>query len=109
MYRSIEPLEADVAEERPSGLVISDDDGNYYYLRPETLAQAKMPEEDVSKLKSGMGAASGKDGELSMSDMQSVAGGALSTTLAPKTLNVGSLNLRGVKTGTMTSTIMCPW
>jgi hypothetical protein len=98
-------------QDRPSGLVITDDRGNYYYLRAEILAEAKMPEEDVKKLTSGLAGGTGKgsvsvtsikdlpqivgtrssDRELSLDEMKGVTGG---------------LAARG---GAMTSTIMCPW
>lgn len=96
---------------RPSGLIVTDDSGNYYYLRPETLAQAKMPEEDVKKLKSGLAKASGKDRELSIDEMQSVAGGAISAggLNVPKIQSVGALRLPGGGAGAAASTIMCPW
>jgi hypothetical protein len=109
-----------VAEQsKPGGLVITDDGGNYYYLRPEVLAQAKMPDEDVKKLKSGISTATGKSGELSMDDMQAVAGGAglTATQLAvPNLQHVSSLNFAAVSrthgpdlSKVMTSTVMCPW
>jgi hypothetical protein len=93
-------------KDRPRGLVVTDDIGNYYYLRPEVLAQAQLPEDEVKKLKSGLASASGKEGvrvtsikelpqilsnrELSPDEMKSVTGGVAASR-------------------TMTSTIMCPW
>ena len=51
-----------MADQKPNGLFITDDAGNVYYLRPEILAQAKMPDEDVKRLKDEL-AASGKGKE----------------------------------------------
>jgi hypothetical protein len=109
-----------VAEQsKPGGLVITDDGGNYYFLRPEVLAQAKMPDEDVKKLKSGISKAAGKSGELSMDDMQAVAGGAgmgAAHFAAPNLQHVPRINLTAVArtpgpdfSKVMTSTVMCPW
>jgi hypothetical protein len=104
--------------EKPSGLLVTDDSGNYYYLRPEILAQAKMPEEDVKKLKSGIASATGKDRELSLDELQSAAGGMVSTASIgsmPRIQSVGALRVGGVGGGAfdpsaaVKSTIMCPW
>lgn len=99
---------------RPSGLIVTDDSGNYYYLRPETLAQAKMPDEDVQKLKSGIAAAAGKTGELSMEDMQSVAGGAVAMAQLHNIPQIQKVAMQPLKSGfpgagAVASTIMCPW
>lgn len=96
---------------RPNGLVITDDSGNYYYLRPEVLAQAKMPDEDVKKLKQGISSASGKERELSLDEMHSVAGGVVSTA---QIHSLPQIQTTGLKIGSpsgalMSSTIMCPW
>jgi len=106
-----------MAESRPSGLLVTDDSGNYYYLRPEILAQAKMPEEDVKKLKSGIASASGKDRELSLDELQSAAGGVISTASIsgiPSIQSVGALRVSGPggafdPSAAVKSTIMCPW
>jgi X-X-X-Leu-X-X-Gly heptad repeat protein len=106
-----------VAEQaRPTGLVITDDNGNYYYLRPEILAQAKMPEEDVKKLKSGAATASGKTGELSDDALAHVAGGVVNMSAikisAPQVQTMDAArapSIGGRVGGTMMSTIMCPW
>jgi hypothetical protein len=99
-------------------LLVTDDSGNYYYLRPEILAQAKMPEEDVKKLKSGLASATGKDRELSLDELQSAAGGVVSTASIgsmPRIQSVGALRVGGVGGGAfdpsaaVKSTIMCPW
>ena len=104
-----------MAQSRPSGLLVTDDSGNYYYLRPEILAQAKMPEEDVKKLKSGLASATGKDRELSLDELQSAAGGVVSTASIsglPNIQSVGALRVGsagGLDAGAVKSTIMCPW
>jgi hypothetical protein len=102
-----------MAENRPSGLIVTDDSGNYYYLRPEILAQAKMPDEDVKKLKAGLATAAGKDRELSLDEMGSVAGGAAFVKSVPSIQNVGALRVGGLGggpgAGAVASTIMCPW
>jgi hypothetical protein len=103
--------------EKPSGLLVTDDSGNYYYLRPEILAQAKMPEEDVKKLKSGIASASGKDRELSLDELQSAAGGVVNTASigsVPRIQSVGALRVSGPggafdPSAAVKSTIMCPW
>jgi|SRR6516165_4683114 hypothetical protein len=98
-----------MADQKPDGLVITDDAGNFYYLRPEILAQAKMPDTEVKRMKEGLAASSkGKDRELSVEDLHAVAGG----------LNVPSAHLGTFKVPsvisrpggpTMEGTIMCPW
>ena len=105
-----------MAQSRPSGLLVTDDSGNYYYLRPEILAQAKMPEEDVKKLKSGIASATGKDRELSLDELKSAAGGVISTASIsglPNIQSVGALRVGGIgggpDFGAVKSTIMCPW
>jgi hypothetical protein len=104
-----------MAQSRPSGLLVTDDSGNYYYLRPEILAQAKMPEEDVKKLKSGLASATGKDRELSLDELQSAAGGVVSTAQIgnmPQIQSVGALrvgSVGGLDAAAVKSTIMCPW
>ncbi|ACA14684.1 hypothetical protein M446_0099 [Methylobacterium sp. 4-46] len=111
--------------QQPNGLVITDGGGNYYYLRPEILAQTKMPDEDVQKLKSGLAASSaGKDEELSGAALEAVAGGAgigggiqLPGVVQIPSFNIGSLtaSLTHSKPGlpdlgkVMSSTVMCPW
>jgi hypothetical protein len=102
-----------MADQRPNGLVITDDAGNYYYLRPEILAQAKMPDAEVKRMKEGLIAASkGKDHELSVEDLGAVAGGA-NVPLAhlPSAFNIPTLSHTGLGKGgpTMEGTIMCPW
>lgn len=104
-------------KERPNGLVVTDDGGNYYYLRPEVLAQAKMPEEDVLKLKAGLAQSTkGQDRELSVDDLHGVAGGmSVKSTHLPGISNIGNVSSLKMPEGsligsrTMTSTIMCPW
>jgi hypothetical protein len=101
-----------MADEKPSGLFITDDAGNVYYLRPEILAQAKMADEDVKRLKDEMAAMSkGKveEGELSVEDLNTVAGGsnvammhhvpAISPLVAASSIMHVPVN----------STVMCPW
>jgi hypothetical protein len=107
-------------KERPNGLVVADDGGNYYYLRPEILAQAKMPEAEVLRMKAGLAEGKkGQDRELSVDDLQGVAGGA-SPQLGhlPGVHSIGNISslkmptgpdLRGADMRGMTSTIMCPW
>ena len=91
-----------MADQRPSGLVITDDSGNYYYLRPEILAQAKMPDSEVKRMKEGLS----KDRELSADDLQAVAGG-LNMPMA----HMGTFKLPQAVSGGahMSSTVMCPW
>lgn len=88
------------------GLFITDNDGNYYYLRPEILAHAKMTDEEIAGVKAR--GAKGKGRELSADDLQAVVGGAGSQI--PGVLHIGtvpSLKLPGG--ATMEGTIMCPW
>jgi hypothetical protein len=106
-----------MADQKPNGLFITDDAGNVYYLRPEILAQAKMPDEDVKKLKEEL-AANGKaqDQELSLDDLNAVAGGV--NFPAATHVHVGTsfsalshLGTSGIPNigNVMTSTVMCPW
>jgi hypothetical protein len=93
-----------VQQERPNGLVVTDNSGNYYYLRPEILAQAKMPDEDVSRFKAM--SATGEDRELSADDLKTVSGG--TSAGAPGILNIG--HVPSVKSDEIPlSTVMCPW
>jgi hypothetical protein len=89
--------------DRPTGLIVSDDSGNFYYLRPELLADAKMPEEDVKKLKAGLEQASktSQDPEINIVELDTVTGG-LNLTGVRESKNVE--DRRAVR-----STIMCPW
>lgn len=109
-------------KDKPDGLVVTDDNGNYYYLRPEILAQAKMPEEDLAKFKAGLAEASqGEDRELSTEEMEGVAGGMggmpgnISIPGIPKMPELGSLkintgsNFRLPGGASSMSTVMCPW
>jgi hypothetical protein len=108
-------------KDRPSGLILTDEGGNYYYLRPEVLAQARMPEEEVEKLKAGLAAATSKDRELSLDEMQTVAGGIMNTTTTSSLRTLPSIqSLGAIKVGgggstgignlnLVTSTVMCPW
>ncbi|MBY0296371.1 MAG: hypothetical protein K2X71_10075 [Methylobacterium sp.] len=111
-------------QESPSGLVITDDAGNYYYLRSEILEQARMPDEDVQKLKSGMAAASpGSNDELSSEALDAVAGGGMMGGIGglPGIANIPQLNPNALKTAASLkggkfdlskvsySTVMCPW
>ena len=103
-------------KERPNGLVVTDDGGNYYYLRPETLAQAKMPPEDVAKLKAGLQGGKGQDRELSVDDLHAVAGGMnVQAVKLPGITSIGSTASMRMPIGapggdrTVQSTIMCPW
>lgn len=101
-----------MADQKPNGLFITDDAGNVYYLRPEILAQAKMPDEDVKRLKDELAASSkGKQGELSIEDLHTVAGGANVPLTHVGTVSVASLASSNLHLGgsVMTSTIMCPW
>ncbi|PJG51259.1 hypothetical protein CVM73_32095 [Bradyrhizobium forestalis] len=108
-----------MADEKPNGLFITDDAGNVYYLRPEILAQTKMPEEDVKKLREEVAANSkgqAKDAELSIDDLNAVAGGVsfptashvhLATNISSHTAAISSAKLDLGKVAT--STVMCPW
>lgn len=99
-----------MADQKPDGLFITDDAGNVYYLRPEILAQAKMPDEDVKRLKDELAASSkGKQGELSIEDLQTVAGGANVPMTHVGKVSISSDLSRPGGIGGMTSTIMCPW
>jgi hypothetical protein len=105
-----------MADPKPNGLFITDDAGNVYYLRPEILAQAKMPDEDVKRLKDELGASSkGKQGELSAEDLNAVAGGAnvaMTHITALSTSNIAAASLvshPSIGGPVMTSTVMCPW
>jgi hypothetical protein len=102
-----------MADQKPNGLFITDDAGNVYYLRPEILAQAKMPDEDVKRLKDELAASGkGKDRELSIEDLHTVAGGANVPMIAVSNL-ASHANLvshpGGIGGPVMTSTVMCPW
>jgi len=93
-----------VQQERPDGLVVTDNSGNYYYLRPEILAQAKMPEEDVLRFKAF--STKGADRELSADDLKAVSGG--TSASLPGILNIG--HVPSVKSDEVPlSTVMCPW
>jgi hypothetical protein len=94
-----------VEQERPDGLVVTDNSGNYYFLRPEILAQAKMPEEDVSRFKAY--SAKKEDRELSGDDLKAVSGG--TSTQLPGILNIGSVPALKSPSPTTYSTVMCPW
>ena|ERR1700760_1553928 len=113
-----------MADEKPNGLFITDDEGNVYYLRPEILAQAKMPEEDLKLLREEMAASgktSAKSGELNIDDLHSVAGG-----ISIPMLHLGSFRLPSFGSAahlsanvlnrpnfqlpsSAMSTVMCPW
>jgi len=98
-----------MADQKPDGLVITDDAGNYYYLRPEILAQAKMPDTEVKRMKEGLASKGGKDRELSVDDLQAVAGGLnVPTAHISQVAAVSNVSLRPGGP-LMTSTIMCPW
>lgn len=103
-----------MADEKPEGLFITDAAGNVYYLRPEILAQAKMPDEDVKRLKAEVAATGKKDGELSVEDLNAVAGGmGVQMTHSPF-ISVSNLHVKSLpgmdKIGPIaTSTVMCPW
>ena len=94
-----------VEQERPDGLVVTDNSGNYYFLRPEILAQAKMPEEDVSRFKAF--SAKMEDRELSADDLKGVSGG--TSTQLPGILNIGSVPTVKSTGPSSYSTVMCPW
>jgi len=106
-----------MADEKPNGLFITDDAGNVYYLRPEILAQAKMPEEDVQKLRQEVAANSkgqAKDAELSIDDLNAVAGGVRFPTASHVHLstNISAAAIASPKFDLgkfATSTVMCPW
>jgi hypothetical protein len=108
-----------MADQKPDGLFITDDAGNVYYLRPEILAQAKMPDEDVKKLRAEI-AASGKgdakDQELSVDDLSTIAGGVnypaathvhVANVAATSVVSRASPSFDFSKVAT--STVMCPW
>src|SRR5207245_256101 len=109
----------DMADQKPNGLFITDDAGNVYYLRPEILAQAKMPDEDVKKLKDELAANSkGQDQELSLEDLNTVAGGVnfpaathVHVGASFSALNHLATHSSGIPNigNVMTSTVMCPW
>ena len=93
--------------DKGDGLFITDDNGNFYYLRPEILAQARMSAEDVARVKDL--AAKGQDRELSADDLQGVVGGAAGLQI-PGVIHVSSQSLMRLPGGgTMEGTIMCPW
>src|SRR5712671_5636129 len=108
-----------MADQKPNGLFITDDAGNVYYLRPEILAQAKMPEEDVKKLREEIAASSegqAKDQELSIDDLNTVAGGVsfpaathvhIGSAISASALSAVSPKVDFSKV--QTSTVMCPW
>ncbi len=109
-----------MAGEKPNGLFITDDEGNVYYLRPEVLAQSKMPEEDLKLLRQEMAASgknSAKSGELNIEDLHSVAGGVSipmlhlgSSFKVPNFSHTSLMHQPNFKIdlGAM-STVMCPW
>jgi len=103
-----------MADAKPNGLFVTDDAGNVYYLRPEILLQAKMPEEDLKKLKAEMAAGGGKGGELNVEELHNVAGG-MSLSHAHLAFNVPQLSATAIHSPqvdfgkVMTSTVMCPW
>jgi hypothetical protein len=90
-------------QDNGEGLFITDNSGNYYYFRPETLAQAKMTDADILRVKAE--SAKLQNRELSADDLQAVAGGMSSV---PGILNAGNIPaVRG--SPVMSSTVMCPW
>jgi hypothetical protein len=105
-----------MADEKPNGLFVTDDAGNDYYLRPEILAQARMPEEDLKKLRAEMaaGGGKGKDGELSVEELHTVAGG-MNLSHTHLAFNLPQISVAALHSPTvdfgkvMTSTVMCPW
>jgi hypothetical protein len=107
-----------MADQKPDGLFITDDAGNVYYLRPEILAQAKMPDEDVKKLKEEVAvlSKSKQDQELSIDDLNTVAGGINfpAATHVHIAQNVSAVAMAAVSpkldlSKVATSTVMCPW
>ncbi len=85
------------------GLLLTDSGGNYYYIRPDILAQTKMTDEEILRVKAQ--GPKGQDRELSADELQAVAGG---TSQPPGIINIGHVPTlsSGVK---MEGTIMCPW
>jgi hypothetical protein len=89
------------------GLFLSDNSGNYYYIRPEILAQTKMSKEDVARVKAQKPKAG--DRELSADDLQAVVGGSGMPSL-PGVLQIGHVPSLSVPKGaSMEGTVMCPW
>lgn len=110
-------------KDRPDGLVITDDGGNYYYLRPDVLADAKMPQEDVEKLKAGLAKSDPPaDRELNSEELETAAGGAGmmgggQIPGVPKIPELGGIKISPTNglarlpggRGSSYSTVMCPW
>ncbi len=103
-------------KDRPDGLVITDDSGNYYYLRPDVLAGAKMPPEDVEKLRAGLAKENAStDRELSTEELETAAGGfgmpgGIQIPGIPSIPQLGSIRFSPTAgRNTSYSTVMCPW
>lgn len=89
------------------GLLIKDADGNLYFLRPEILEAAKVPQgeikaapAEVSKHVEALRGKADVAGYAAQADLQSVAG--LKVRVVKP--NVAKLDLSKVA-----STVMCPW
>jgi hypothetical protein len=92
--------------DKGDGLFITDNGGNYYYLRPEILAHAKMTDEEIAGMKAR--SAKGQGRELNADDLQAVVGG--SNVALPGVLHIGNVPSFKLPSGaTMEGTVMCPW
>ena len=97
------------------GVMIQDGDGNFYFIRPEVLASAKLPKsmhkdaatalkakkaKTTMKVVGALTLVSADETQPEKASQLAAAGAALK----PKRVSVADLNL-----GSRASTIMCPW
>jgi hypothetical protein len=96
------------------GVVIQDDDGNLYFIRPEVLQTAKLPrnlhKDAATAIKAGEKPRMKIIGALSL-----VSGDpkdpkkASELALKGAALNPKGIDLKKFKIGDKASTVMCPW
>jgi len=94
-------------ESQDRGLIIRDEDGNYYFLRPEFLEACKIPKEEIEAVKE-LGADSGK--ALASKDAKRHEAEVIGSLKVSKPLeNVDRELAERLRTTTATTTYMCPW
>ena len=86
------PEKETAKEQGRTGLIVSDDAGNYYYLRPEVLDKTRMPKEDVERFKHGLS-------EVSKGAFPPVTG----------SLRIPSSSKLKDPQDLAAGTVMCPW
>lgn len=102
-------------------LIIKDDQGHMYYLRPEVLDATRMPAEDVEKSKKLMAEQQGDTGGFLFTSVGRVSNLNVVGSFQVPTARagVGKLNVGNVAgpgagglaggLGKAASTVMCPW